>query len=165
MIARRLVTLLPVVLVLAAGCTNKSAPASLSGTIKYNGQLVTGGSIAFVTAEGTSYPGGIKPDGTFTITDVPEGPMTVTVETDSANRNRKAGPVYGGARGKAMENGPEVDGRKPGPGGSSPVPPGHEDNGGGAYVKIPTKYRDASTSDYKVTVTKGKNSFEIELKD
>jgi len=157
-------------LVLAAGCTrNPSAPASISGKITYNGQLVTGGSIAFLTETQTPYTGSIKADGTYTIVDLPEGPMTVTIETISANRTPSS-QGYGGAQGKAMEKAMEKGaagegGRMPGPGGRSPGPPGAEPDAGGAYVKIPAKYADATMSDLKVTVTKGKNQHDFTLTD
>jgi hypothetical protein len=170
---RHLLLLLPVLFVLTSGCSkNKTAGSSVSGTVTYKGQKVTAGSVAFITETGAAYTRPILPDGTYTIVDLPDAEYTVVVETESANPKGKgqAGGRVGqqmNEMGKKMEKGaPEVDGRKPAAGGYSPpprdyVPPEKT----GEYVKIPAKYNSAKDSDLKTTLTRGANTYNVELKD
>src|SRR4029077_5027008 len=97
----RLAMLLPMSLVLALGCSkgNPNIPASISGKVTYKGAPVTGGNIVFVNAQQSRYNAGILPDGTYSATDMPEGPMEVAIETESLNPNLKM-PTYGQPQGK-----------------------------------------------------------------
>jgi hypothetical protein len=145
----RLLLVLPLFLVLASGCTrNPGAPASLSGKVTYKGTAVTGGTVTVHTKDGAGYSIPIKPDGTYSGTDLPAGDMVLTVETESVNKDKKT-PVYGGrAGGQSM----------------SPVPEGVK-AGGGGYVKIPAKYADKAKSGLTVTLSKGKQTKDLELTD
>jgi len=97
----------------------------------------------------------IKPDGTFSQTDLTTGDMVVTIETDSANKDRKM-PTYGGGRGKLGQ-----DQRHQA---QSPVPEGAQ-QGGGAYIRIPKKYAKKELSGLTRKVEKGENTFDFELTD
>jgi hypothetical protein len=150
----RLLFLVPVCVVLASGCTkgNRSANATVSGKVMYNNAPVTGGTLLF-HAEGAGLtPVLIKPDGTFVGTDLPvDKEVTVTVETEILNPN-KAKADYGAAAGH------------PG-GGVSPMPAGTPTGSGGAYVKIPHKYTDKTTSTLKKTLKSGNQTWDLELTD
>jgi hypothetical protein len=144
---RFLVLILPLSLVLVAGCgSNKSAPAKVSGKITYQNAPVTGGTIVFHGADGGIYSCGILADGTYEGTDLPAGDLKVTIETESINPNRKM-PAYGGKAGT-----------------QSPKPEGAT-TGGGTYVKIPPKYADKDQSGLTVTLAKGKQTKDFTLTD
>jgi hypothetical protein len=150
------ILLLPLFLILAAGCNkgNPNAPAEVYGTVTYKGSPVTAGYVTFYAPNDSGvYNINIKPDGTFSQTDVPVGEMTITVETESANPNKKKPSDYGGGRGGAITVSP-----KPGNAGGGSAPAGD-------YVKIPAKYADRKKSGLTYTVTKGKQKHDIELTD
>ena len=77
--------------------------------------------------------------------------MVITVETESVNKDKKM-PTYGGAKGGAK-------------GAMSPVPEGLGPAGGATYVKIPDKYHDKAKSGLSVTLQKGRNTKDLDLKD
>jgi hypothetical protein len=148
--------LLPLFLVIASGCNkgNPNAPAELHGTVTYKGSPVTAGYVTFYAPNDSGvYSIPIKPDGTYSQTDVPAGDMTITVETESANPNKKKPSEYGGGRGGAQTVSPKPDNAGAG---SSPA---------GDYVKIPAKYADRKKSGLSYTVTNGKQKHDIELTD
>jgi hypothetical protein len=145
----RIVLLLPLLLGLASGCgTAKSVPANLTGKVTYNGAPVTAGTLTFYPKEGGGvYPMALNSDGTYSGTDLPLGAGDVAIETESANK--KNAQTYGGGRAPAMSSKP------PGSGGTEQ----------GAYVMIPAKYAKKETSNLTVTLTKGNNTNNIDLKD
>jgi hypothetical protein len=147
-----------------AGCdSNKQSQGKVSGKVTYNGATVTGGSVTFFTADNTPLQVPIGADGLYVVPNVPEGPVTVVVETESLNK--KAEEYRGGGAGKGMY----------GKGGGGQVPKGKgmeyspgPAGGGGAspiYVKIPAKYADKATSGLTTTVKKGDQTYNIELTD
>lgn len=150
-LGRRLLVLPLVVLFFAVGCGgSKSAPGKVSGTVKYKGAAVTGGQINFYLDK-VAYPGGIDPDGSYKMSQLPAGDYKVTVETESINPDKKT-PEYGAGKGGAKG------------GGMSPPPPGRTDNKG-KYVKIPEKYNDPTKTDLSAKITGGNNTVNLELKD
>lgn len=152
MIKSRLPLVLPLLcLVVALGCyKNPAAPATLAGKITYKGAPVTAGMVTFFPKNGGVYTAVIDPNGSYAVSEIPTGEMVVTIETESANPNRKV-PTYGG---------------KAGGEGMSPVPQGQgSGTAGGAYVKIPAKYADKDKSGLTVTVTPGKQTKDFELTD
>jgi hypothetical protein len=163
----RLFLLSPLLLIFAAGCGDTSkTPAQLSGTVKYNNKAVTGGTILLIAkgAEGKSdkakgsYTIYIKPDGTYSATDLPVGDFDATIETESVNTQGRPTPdQYGGSRG-GKDKGRTVS---PAPEDKTASSPG----GGGTYVKIPAKFAKKDTSGLTVTLTKGSNEHNFELKD
>jgi hypothetical protein len=150
---------------LALGCKTSSTPARVSGTVKYNGKLVTGGTIAFHPTGGEvagNYSCTIKADGTYQGTDFPAGECTVTVETESINPNPKDRPKDVKMEGGGGEFNPkEMLNKRRGIGG---VP---EDAGKttGEYVEIPKKYADVKSSGITKTLSKGSNKIDIDLTD
>lgn len=147
----RILLVVPLCLALVAGCgSNKSTPSKITGHVKYKGDPVTGGSITFYADKGGAYPALIDPDGTYSIADVPAGPMKVSIETDSIkNRDKKV--TYGDNRGHVQQMSPSPEGAEAG------VPP--------KYVKIPPKYKDPQTSGLTYDVKYGKQSKDFELTD
>jgi hypothetical protein len=74
-------TLIAVVLCGVVGC---GSSGTISGQVKYKGELLRGGSVMFTNTEGRgSRTARIMPDGTFKIEDFPTGPAKITVETQS----------------------------------------------------------------------------------
>ena len=160
---------------LTLGCgSKKSAPAQLSGTVTYKGAAVTGGTLAFHSDAGV-YTAVIKADGTYTVADLPEGEMVVTVDTENLNPEHKT-PVYneksGGAAGAkygksgqpaAPPQGSPKEGKAKQE--TSPAPEGAPKAEVGQYVKIPRTYSDKTKSSLKVTLQAGKQQQNFELKD
>lgn len=162
----RVLLSLPLVLVVAAGCGkggSSQAPARLSGKVTYKNAPLPGGTLVLISKSGTGvYSTQIGADGTYSITNVGEGDMDVTVETESLNPKKKV-PEY-----KGQSSGPK--GRpafKDKPAQASPMPQGAGDGGGtaGTYVRIPPKYADRVTSGLTVTLSAGSNSKDFELTD
>ena len=140
--------------VVGCGGKNPLAPASISGSVTYQGKTVTGGSVQFVTSGGTPYSSPISVDGTYAISDLPIGEMVIVVETESANPELKAASGKDADRRNAM-----MGGRK-GPNGQ----------GGGTssglepkYLKIPEKYSKSKTTPLSYTVKNGRQVHSIEL--
>jgi len=154
----RLSLLAPLFFVLVLGCNkgNPNAPASVKGKVKYKDNLVTAGTVTFHPSEGGAFFHCIiKPDGTYSQTDLTTGDMVVTIETDSANKDRKM-PIYGGGRGKPGQGQPQQL--------QSPVPE-RAQQGGGEYVTIPKKYAKKELSNLTRKVEKGENTFDFDLTD
>lgn len=144
----RLWLALPLCLVVLIGCGKKSnAPASWTGTVTYNGKPVTGGMISLYAKDAGLYAVPIGADGNFSATQVPEGEVSVAVETESINPNK---PTYGGAMGKGMDFTPQE---------------AKANRNKGTYVPIPRKYANPSTSGLKMTLTKGKIVQNLDLKN
>jgi len=144
----RLVLLVPVFLVLVSGCQkgNPNALAKLSGKVTYKGAPVTGGNLMLTAKKGGAINSIIiSPDGTYSLTDLPEGEMTVTIETESIKES--GAEEYGG---KKMPTSPQ-------PKGANIVK--------GKYVKIPDKYNNINTSGLSVTLTAGDNTKDFDLTD
>jgi len=138
-------------LALVVGCSQKkTAPSTVSGTVKYKGQVVKGGNVSFYPKEGVPTHAPIRLDGSYLASQIPAGEMTVTVETESV-KNKMDPSAYGGKdRGKGMM-GPTPEGR-----GTGPKP---------EYVQIPAKYSDHKKTPLKTTLTTGKQTYDIDLTD
>jgi len=165
----RLILAVPLFLAVAsAGCNTSNSPATASGKFTYQGQPVTAGSVTFypVATKSTeqgglgifTYP--LKADGTYSGTDLPVGEYVVTVETESANPDRKlrqaVQPGGGGKADPAADYQKKMQER-----GQIPSGPANT----GPYVKIPPKYADKKTSTLKATLTKGSNTNNFDLTD
>jgi hypothetical protein len=156
------------VLLAAAGCNsgNPNAPSSVHGTVTYNGSPVPGGFVVFHLPDGGKLPLPIGANGTYS-GEFKEGTYTVAVETESLNPAKKQdyrGQGGGGMAGKyGKAGGGNPGGYKGKADKGSPMP----ENAGTSpqYVKIPAKYADPANSGLSVTLTKGKNEFNIALTD
>jgi len=80
---------LAVLVVATAGCGGGKKKVTVTGTVTYKGQKLTGGMVKFVGTKGESPAAAmIQKDGTYTMTDVDPGEMKVgfTVTPQSAGR-------------------------------------------------------------------------------
>jgi hypothetical protein len=129
-----------------AGCTtNPQAPARISGTVTYKGSPVPAGTVVFHTPEQGSYAARLNTDGTYEVRDVPKGKMTVTVETESVNPNKKNPETYGGSKGaKQYAERLAAEGRAA----AEKTPPEQ-------YMKIPSKYADRETTPLSIDAAAG----------
>jgi hypothetical protein len=142
---------------LFAGCGGGHSinQGSVSGKITYKGAPVTGGTITFFPTSGTgSAPVTIKPDGTYSSTDVPMGDMGVSIETESVKGLGGGGPAYNIPKGMKPPSGtPQPEQPKIQGGANMPV-----------YVQIPQKYVNPKTSGLTCTIKPGKNVCDFDLK-
>jgi hypothetical protein len=137
------------------GCSkNSQAPARLSGSVTYKGQPLKAGTMQLHAPDGVAYNAQIGEDGTYIATDIPEGELVITVETESFNPTKKA------AGGKDAEKRLKAQ---------QPPPPGRGSGGGTPadlsehYVKIPEKYSNPKTSPLTVTVKSGRQVHNVAL--
>ncbi len=148
---------------LAAGCG--SSQGTVSGKVSFRGQPLRGGTVSIIPQAGGAMTGEIKEDGSYTIAKVPTGPAKVAVETASI---RPSAGRAGQARGPAgyyakMPKEPPSDA----PSGADPTQflPGAQKSGDAKrYVPIPEQFGDAEKSGLSLTVTGGKQPFDIDLK-
>jgi len=149
------------------GCkkVNPNAPPTVSGKVTLNGSAVTGGTIVFHGADGSINQAVISPEGTYFAPDMPEGDMTVTIDTEALNPDKKT-PDYNikGGGGFAQKyskggGGNVVAGKKQE---KEPMPQGAAERTG-TYVKIPDKYKDPAKSDLKCTLKKGEQTQDFAL--
>jgi hypothetical protein len=68
-------------ILVAAGCGGQKG--EVSGKVSYQGQPVRGGMVSFIPEAGGLKTSAIEEDGSYTVRDVPLGPVKITVETDS----------------------------------------------------------------------------------
>src|SRR5438093_4818237 len=69
-------------LLAVAGCGRGGGVGNVSGEVKYNGQPLPDGNIAFISTVGEKQAiRGKITDGRYSLTNVPAGPVEVTVQT------------------------------------------------------------------------------------
>jgi len=125
---------------------------TVSGTVSLkNGTKLKGGNVVFIPVKGQSVPAKIGEDGKYTAENVPAGPVTITVETESLNPKKVTGMAAMMARGGAPKD--------------SPNAPPDPKSMAARFVPIPDpdKYADQSKSPLKYTVTKGPQSHDITI--
>ena len=146
---------------------NSAFPVTLSGKVTYNGSPVGGGLITVFTADGTPIQVPIGPDGSYLADNLPEGPVTVAVNTESVNPNKKTEDYRGQGGGNAAKYGMKMAAPSAAPKGGAPKSPAPEGAGGAhaTYVKIPAKYANKETSGLSTTLKKGKQTYDISLTD
>jgi len=147
---------LPLFLAVALGCNTSQTPALVQGKVTYNGSPVSAGTIIFHSEAGGIYSRPLMASG-YSLSDLPEGSMVVTIETESANPAPKKDQGYVGRANPTDEYTKRMEqmGKRPEVAQTT----------GGDYVKIPAKYADKAKSPLRVTVTKGTNTFDFDLKD
>jgi hypothetical protein len=136
-------------LLILAGCNGGNPQitgASVAGTVKYQGKIVTGGEIIFVspTDPNKSQSGRIFGDGTFDVPNVPTGDVIVVIDTEQARYDVSA--MHAKAKG--------------GDGNIPKVETGHPPM---KYMKIDKKYSQPTTSPLRLTVEKGTNQKDFDL--
>jgi hypothetical protein len=123
------------------GCGRGSG--TLTGKVTYQDQPVIYGTVMVRAADGTQWPGAIEPDGTYTVLNVPAGPVTIAIDSpqpqdpSAHKRSCREG-------GQPPPSAPAIDRSK--------------------WVKLPEKYLDPEKSGIATTVTSGTTTFDIELK-
>lgn len=162
MIAKtRLFLALPVIALIAFGCSKSRTPCSVSGIVKHKGELVGGGTISFypkIEEFSGGYGFTIKPDGTYEGSSLPAGEYLVSVETESANKDKKT-PTYGPAGGGGKGQSPSGYADKMRQMGKAP----QSTEAQGKYVKIPDKYNDKAKSGLTAKLINGKNKVDFDL--
>jgi hypothetical protein len=141
-------------LLAAAGCGGKG---NVSGTVRYNGEPLPSGEIAFIGQSGDKQvKKGLIRDGAYRIDAIPCGPVKITVTT-----SRPTGSSTGAAPTRGVKPGelpPVMQGMQvklPEPG-QTPEPPAK-------YVPIPERYADPERSGLEYTVTRGSNTKDVDL--
>src|SRR5262245_45677289 len=126
-----------------AGCGAKKT-AVVSGAVTYKGQPLTVGAVTFHGADGRIESANIDPQGNYTMSQAPVGPVTVTVAVSQP----RLAPV-------ARDNRP----------GGKPVKHPGEEQAGPALkpVNIPGKYKDPSSSGLTFTVNQGNQTINLPL--
>jgi len=144
-------------LCMAVGCGGKS---EVKGKVTYQGKAVVWGTITLVDAAGGYYQGPIGLDGTFSIPDVPSGPVKIGVHSTnpdgSRGRPKDGGKVSGAVGGEKAEDDPRSKFKTA----SAPEPPRPEP---GKWFAIPAKYSDPQTSGLTGDVRRGQ-PLDVELK-
>ncbi|HKI35265.1 MAG TPA: hypothetical protein VKA46_25635, partial [Gemmataceae bacterium] len=126
---------------LSAGC---GGTGTVTGKVFYKDKPLGGGTVVFWNIDGKgSKTSRIQPDGSYTMENMPAGPVKITVETKSA-RPSGAGQAPGQGRAPKMPA-PPTDKLPPeadmGNVYGAPRPPGEK------YVEIPADYGDMDKSD------------------
>lgn len=136
-----------------AGCSGGSKSVSVSGKVMYKGAPVTGGTLTLhpTDGKGAGTTITIDPSGTFSMNEIPTGPKTVTIETESI----KSTPTGNYA---------PPPGMKP-PAGADPGKQHVDASNLPKYVPIPKKYANPTTSQLTWDIGKGKNDKTFELSD
>jgi hypothetical protein len=122
---------------LPSGCGVFENAGTVSGTVRYKGQPLTEGSVSFVSEKGQVATGSIDKSGHYVVSRVPVGPAKVTVQVVSSE----------------------------GPPPMSFVGAAKPEQGTATGSKIPLRYGMAATSGLQHNVTKGKQQFDIDLKE
>ena len=140
---------------LAVGCGKGGG--SLSGKVTYKGETVQRGIVHFFPeGKGGDFSAPIKPDGTYSIANLPRGQVKIAVATGSSeppDLSKRRG-MGGGMAAKGMEKAKEKMG---GP------PPDKVAAGGSGGPSVPDSYADPDKSGLKVEVTGGKQAFDINI--
>jgi hypothetical protein len=120
------------------GCGKKTA--TITGKVTYNNKPVTSGEVVFLAQDGHARAHGpIRPDGSFTVTNAPAGPVQVTVD------NPPPATVHVTSK---NSNDPEVrDARQQ----------------AAHYVATPPKYGDPKQSGLRFDARPGSNEYNIAL--
>jgi len=144
-------------LAIPSGCapeTERKNTGVITGKVIYQGQPLPGGAIHFFVGDGPPFAFAIRADGTF-VAEVPVGPATVAVETESAK--------YKGSREEMMKKwrkiaGPEYVHMK-----QEKLPFGSPSSPSIVYKEIPARFSDPNQSGLTHDVIPGaqKRNFEL----
>lgn len=138
--------------------------ASVSGKVSYNGKALKGGSVSFVSSEGLpSDSGAIGEDGSYKVPNITSGKYKVCVDTSYLMAASSKGPPMVASpaiKSKAPPKDAVVpEGYKP----SSPADMAAAANAK-KFVKIPSKYMDATQTDLSIDIKGGSQTYDIDLK-
>ncbi len=138
---RRWLFLVGVLMVSLPGCGQSQAV--VRGRVTYNSNPLTSGQVHLVGGNGPARSGFISSEGTYEIRDAPVGEVKAAVVS-----YKSAGTSKGPTVGKADPDAEQVV-NEPAPRASA----------------IPTKYNDVKTSGLAYTISLGRQTIDIELKD
>ena len=124
------------------GCGGSKKGATVSGTITYKGQTLGNGTVVFIAADNKGGSSPIAADGTYSISNLPVGPVKITVETK---------PLPPAPKMPNMANMPKIE------------MPGNEGASAGKYVKIPDRFKDPAQSGLTYEVKSGVQKHDIPL--
>jgi hypothetical protein len=149
---------------------------SVTGTVSYNGKPLKGGSVIFISLDGSpGHSADISETGTFSWDRVTAGQYKVCVDTSYLAPNKEANLGAAAAFGKgAPPPTPAIPkGAKTAPPKDANVPEGYTPSDPAAmqgaakakkYVQIPDKYKDADKTDLRFEAKGGAETLTIELK-
>lgn len=123
-------------LFLPSGCGFFENGGTVSGTVRYKGQPLSEGSVNFVNEKGQVVTAPIDQSGRYAATHVPVGSAKVTVQVLRAD----APPISFGGTPKPVQ-------------------------GTATTLNVPLRYCVPATSGLRCDVTKGKQQFDIDLKE
>jgi hypothetical protein len=145
--ARVLVAAISLCAFTLCGCSGGGVGV-VSGKVTFNNKSLAMGQVIVVGVDSMPYYGIIEDDGTYKVTGVPAGPAKVAVSsTDPRNTGRASRPAPDG-------------GGPPRPGMGNGTPLGDPKK----WFPIPEKYLDFNASGITLTVERGENPFNIDLK-
>jgi hypothetical protein len=128
--------LLLAIMAVAGGCSSAERPATVTGTVTFDGKPVTGGTIGFIPADGRPYQGDIQADGSYRVENVPLGECIVIINPPAVDDS---------ARFKVIK---DSQGNVP----PTPPPP------------FPLRYADMQGSDLRYVVKSGENVYKAEMR-
>jgi hypothetical protein len=149
--ASRLVTFYPPVIfrsgifaaiVFTVGCGG--GKANVAGKVIYKGKPLAVGTVSMVGPDGIVRQGAIKPDGTYSVTDVAAGKVQIGV----LSRN-PAGDTRGG--------------RRPAAANRVAAPPAGGPGDASSWFAIPSSYQEPTTSGLSTVLSRGSNKYDIDL--
>jgi hypothetical protein len=94
-------------LVVAVGCQRTG---TVTGKVTHQGKPVVSGTVSIIGSDDIQYTGQISPEGTYAVTDVPNGPVKILVSSPNphASRPEQTNPIAIGDGGQVRSNsGPE----------------------------------------------------------
>jgi hypothetical protein len=134
-----------VMLLVVSGCG--PAKTEVSGTVRYQGKLLTSGHVLVVDADDMPHSSPISGEGSYTAREVPVGPVRFAVQIrnkrDNVGKPRKREP--GERRGR------------------SDLVNKHKDNGTPAKSLLPSRYASPTTSGLSTTLKPEPNTFDLDL--
>jgi hypothetical protein len=129
------------VALVVAGCGGGTG--TLTGKVSYQGKPVVMGSVFVQAADGTRRVSNIEPDGTYTVLNMPVGPVMIAVNSPEPPDPKALAGRAPRAGAKPAPAAPAVDRSK--------------------WVRLPDKYADPAQSDVTTTVSPGTTQFDINL--
>jgi hypothetical protein len=136
---------LNVLVLAAAGCGSTTSKGTVSGKVTHKNKPVVWGTVTLIASDNKAYTGEITPEGTYSIPDVPGGPVKLCVTSPNPDAGKQRGGAGRGGAGDVEAGGGAA-------GVSLPK---------GAWFLIPEKYADPQRSGLTGTVH---NDTTIDLK-
>ena len=156
----RLTLVIPcgLVIALVEGCG--AGQGDIHGQVKYQGKVVSRGSVVMVGGDRRPLVGRIESDGTYSLKGVPAGLVRIGVLSPSpgaaANSLRRAPQNRKGPADLKAKFGSQVaHGEEPGTAANAAR---------GKWFPLPSEYEDPDTSGLTTEIRRGDNTFDIELR-